>query len=214
MLGSPAVGKSVVTLNWAVLIDSPSVIINLDTPDRQQAYRMVAIDSGVPYHTVKDNPDWAVEYITQNLRSVRGYNSVGNREATRVIDQMIKAEAEYWGEPPALTIIDNMRNITKEHSYEAFADAFQGLHQVAMRNNTVVVALNHVVRAHADMATPLSMWSGQFAGEQDAAIVLGLWRANSYSVNVSVLKQREGPFDPTGGDYCTLMFDHTNYSLS
>ena len=113
-------------------------------------------------------------------------------------------------------MVDNIRNVVKDHSYEAFAGTFKGLHHVAMETDTCVVVLHHVTRSNADMFKPLPVYAGQFSGEQDSAVVLGLWRpaAHANGVNVSVLKQREGQFDPSGNMYQTLDFDRETYRLS
>lgn len=215
VLGAPAVGKSVLTLNWAIQSESPSLIINLDTPNHQQGYRMVAMDSGLEYHQVKAQPLWAADYIDAHLSHVRGIDRVASKDPAKEIHNIIMAEQEYWGEAPALVIVDNIRNVVKGHDYESFADAFKGLHHVAMLDNVCLVVLHHVTRANGDMYKPLPIYAGQFSGEQDSMVMLGMWRSGpTDGVNISVLKQREGPFDPSGNMYSHLNFDHSSYLLS
>jgi hypothetical protein len=210
VLGLPGVGKSAFALNWTVACPGPSVLISLDTELTTQAIRSAAVASGVPMKRVKDNPRaWAL-YLERQVAHVRAYDLALQ---PRDILGVVRAEEEYWGQSPAITVVDNVSNLLREMDYNEYRRVFVDLHRVARMGNTMVVALHHVTRSAAP-GLPLTLTSGQFAGEQEAEIVLGLWAKHPDYLNVSILKNRNGEADPTGNMYVTLRFDHSNMRIT
>lgn len=208
VVGAPGVGKSAFALNWALKIQEPSLILSLDTDLRTQAARAAAIHAGAPIETVRQSPArWAL-YLDRYVDRTRIYDlTLGTRE----LDDLVAAEQEYWGSPPALVVVDNVSNLLKESTYEAYRQTFVDLHKIARRNDTCVVALHHAKRDAVD--GPLTMHSMQFTGEQEAELVLGLWKNKPNPLvefgslprplSVGILKNRNGP----AGHVEHLIFD-------
>lgn len=203
VLAQPGMGKSALALNWALGINSPSLLVSLDTDLTTQAIRAAAIDSGTPMKDIKRDPKaWSL-YLNRKAGRVRAYDlSVQPRE----ILGMVNAETEFWGVPPELTIVDNISNLVREGDYQEYRKLFVDLHRIARVGDTFVLALHHVNRG-PNPGVPLKLTDGQFAGEQEAEIVLGLWSKGEDYLNVSVLKNRSGRADPTGQLYSTLRFE-------
>lgn len=192
VMGSPGVGKSLFALNWCLTMEQPSLLLSLDTDMATQASRACSILAGVTQQQVSARPLAWAQYLDRKNLMCRMYDlNLGTQE----LNELVKAEEEYWGVAPGLVIVDNVSNVVKEMSYEAYRSSFLGLQKVARMRGCVVVALHHVKRDSSSGA--LSLHSGQYSGEQEAEVVLGLWRSGPV-LQVGVLKNRNGPSDPSG----------------
>lgn len=223
VLGSPGVGKSLFALNWALSVNEPSVLVSLDTDMTTQALRAASILSGASTASVQSFAMGWAQYLDRKNLLCRMYDlNLGTRD----INDLVEAESEFWGRPPSLVFVDNVANIVKDTSYEAYRSTFLGLQAVARSHGVTVVALHHVKRDSA--SGRLSLHSGQYSGEQDAELVLGLWRsqgtdgslkpststsAGNSVLNVGVLKNRHGVADPQGGLVRNLYLDHETLRL-
>lgn len=182
-------------LNWAIRTGQYSTLVSLDTNLRDQSMRASAILSGASLNLVKKNPEAYALMLDRRLSNSRIFDVQVN---AKEIADLLLAEEEFWGSTPALVVVDNVSNIVKDTSYEAFRSVFIELQKVARLRDTVVLALHHVTRDAAKDGR-LTLHSGQYSGEQEAEIVLGLWRSGQDKLNVSVLKNRNGRADPHGG---------------
>lgn len=209
VLAQPGQGKSALSLNWCLGIPEPSLLVSLDTDLTTQAIRAAAIDSGNSMAHVKQDPKaWAL-YLNRKAERVRAYDlNLGARDLLG----LIRAEEEFWGSPPALTVVDNISNMVREGDYQEYRKLFVDLHRTARMGDTFVLALHHVNRGPAP-GQPLKMTDGQFSGEQEAEMVLGLWSKSEDLLNVSILKNRQGRADPAGSLYATLRFDKNNMQI-
>lgn len=210
VLGAPGVGKSAFALNWALKVATPSAIISLDTDLTTQAVRAAAILSDNTTDAIKETlPKWG-SFLDKAAYKVRAYD-LGY--SPREILDVISAESEFWGDSPSLVIVDNISNLVQDGGYEEYRKVFLDLHRVARTANTCVVVCHHIGRDSARRTTgsvkvpPISLWSGQYSGEQESEIVLGLWNGGDDKLNVSILKNRTGEADPQGELYVKLKFD-------
>lgn len=205
-MGMPGVGKSLIALNWAVQMRNlPSVVVSLDTDARTQAMRAAGIVGNVPVEQVRQNPAaWSV-FLSRRLKHCRMYD-IGM--TVKDLNDLLISEQQFWGQPPGLLVVDNVSNVVRDTSYESYRNVFIELQKVARMRDCVVLALHHV-RRDAARGGALALHAGQYAGEQEAEIVLGLWRqaADSDTLNVGVLKNRNGSADPMGGIYYPLTLD-------
>ena len=202
VMGSPGVGKSLFALNWCLGIEQPSLLLSLDTDMTTQAARACGILAGVPQSRVSQQPHAWAQYLDRKNLLCRMYDLNLN---TKELNELVKAEEEYWGVAPGVVVVDNVSNVVSEMGYEAYRSAFLGLQKVARLRGVAVVALHHVKRDSSSGV--LSLHSGQYSGEQEAEIVLGIWRTGS-TLKVGVLKNRNGPSDPAGGLSHGLILDH------
>lgn len=210
VFGSPGVGKSAFSLNWALRAKETSCIISLDTDVTTQAVRTAGVLSGKPMDEIKSNPKAWTQYIEDRTKRMRVYD-MGS--TAKDVLGIIRAEEEFWGEAPGITVVDNVSNLVGEGGYEDYRRLFLELHRVARHGNTCVIALHHINRASALRAgQPLNLWSGSYSGEQEAELVLGLWRAgdDQSQMNCSVLKNRQGTADPNGSLFVKMKFSLDN----
>jgi len=203
VLAEPGVGKSAFALNWCVQSEEPSCLLSLDTDLATQAIRMSSILSGVSMLKVKQDPIVWADYLDKKAGYVRAYDlPLESRE----MFGLLEAETEYWGVPPALTVVDNIGNMVREGSFEDYRRTFADLHRLARVADTCVIVLHHVKRTQGTGKKP-TMTSGMYSGEQEAEIVLGLWSDKRELLNVSVLKNRSGDADPNGALSSPLRWD-------
>lgn len=201
--GPPGVGKSLFGLNWALSLPVPSLIVSLDTDLHTQAQRAVGILSKTPLRLVRAFPTVYARYLESK---VNGCRIVDLQLTTKEINELVIAEEEYHGVVPSLVVVDNVSNIVKDTSYESYRNAIVDLQKIARMRDTTVLALHHVTRGAA-REERLTLHSGQYSGEQEAEIVLGLWREGE-RINVGVLKNRNGRADPSGRLTFPLVLDH------
>jgi hypothetical protein len=148
-------------------------------------------------------------------------------DALEVADLLVAAE-EFYGTIPKLVVVDVLKDIIAEEGYEGHREALRELHRLARRFHTTVVVLHHVNRQgkNSDGTKPVRLSDGQYAGEQDSEIVLGLYMpkyieymgeyiAVDNTLRVSVLKNRFGRRDSTGESvYADLTFDYERMRIS
>ncbi len=135
------------------------------------------------------------------------------------IEQRIVALTEVLGKAPELVVIDNLIDLDVPghvHTETGFyAAALNPLKQIAIKHNTCIMALHHVTRRGGTQGTdplglgtrPLKMTDLLYSGEREAEHVLGVHHAaDKRTMNVQILKQRDGDADPEGGLAVPLMW--------
>lgn len=224
MLGAPGVGKSALSLYWGLNVGGPAVIVSQDTDLTTQAARTCAAFTGVSMETVKqDIPRWQ-SYLRANVRQLPLMYDHPIKSSD--VSDLVYAAEEYYGETPAVVVIDVLKNVVAEKSYEGYITAIEDLHRAARRHGTCIFVLHHVNRQgrNASGTKPVRLDDGQYGGEGDAEIVLGLWTPKwqedpinpgqwipllDPTLRVSVLKNRFGRKDPEGRDvYVDLRVDY------
>lgn len=212
-LGAPGQGKSAFALNWALKLKVPTLLLSLDTDITTQAVRTASLLSGTSMADIKDNaPAWA-EYVERMAYRARTYDLMMQ---PKELANLVKAETEFWGKPPALTVVDNVSNMIQEGGYEEYRAVFTDLHRVARITETCILALHHIKRGGG--SGPLGLFAGQYSGEQEAEMVLGLWspQPTPYSqnvLNISIDKNRSGQAAPDGSFFVSMQFDKSTMSI-
>jgi predicted ATP-dependent serine protease len=210
VFGLPGVGKSIFALHWA-LAQRLSLLLSLDTDLRTQSLRAAAALSGRRIVEIANSsmPQAWELLLERKAKHVRAYDLY--LQPKELLDLLL-AEEEYWGSTPDMVVVDNVSNLAKEAEYAEYRRLMIELHQVARKSGSCVVVLHHVTRK-VDPGKMPSLTGGQFAGEHEAEVVLGLWRPQRDKLNVSILKNRQGEADPTGGLYVQLSFDPERVAL-
>jgi KaiC/GvpD/RAD55 family RecA-like ATPase len=225
LIAAEGVGKSVVALNWALeIVEHPVLYITLDTSMTDQAIRVIARHNGTSINDVMrghdDMDSWADQWEPY-LEQVHSRTRFFDRDVgPRVVEEVVEAEAEYWGEPPVMTIIDNAGNlIEKEESAQEYQGIFNALHRVAKNQQTFILALHHLRRKPAaskkdreeeqDDPGIDSVHASDilYAGGRNANFVLGVSRPQPDRLRVNVLKNRMGLASSSGKVNAYLTFD-------
>jgi KaiC/GvpD/RAD55 family RecA-like ATPase len=213
VLGAPGSGKSLISLSWLLKLTKPSRLLSLDTDSRTQGARTVAALTGASTDEVMANPRRFVRVLDDALRSHQ-LRVLDRSINPRELRELIECDAMYWGEPPALVVVDDVSKfLTGERGFDAYDEAFARMHSAAREFDTVVMALHHIRRntgsaAKIDFASnPIGMSDGRYGGEYEAEMVLGLWRPHPMVARVGVLKNRYGPSAPDGSLHVDLRVD-------
>lgn len=227
-LGAPGVGKSTFGLEWTkglLYQDQPVLYLSLDTPLHDQAARFSASwhGNGVTVQDVQDQPtgwaEWLAAQRTEDGRPLplRFSDVLMNVDE---VQELVEAESEWFGRPPALIIVDNASDLLDdEESRSSFMRLFRALDAIAKDTGAVVLALHHIRRGGSQdpalsngLRAP-TMTDGAFAGEQKAQAVLSVWRDQPGVFRVSVIKNRMGESDPSGGKFVSLGCDLARSTL-
>jgi len=213
---APGVGKSFFGLAWAHRLGGPALVVSLDTDLRDQALRLVSMETGEKTIDVENASDSWVEWLAWQSFQARFCDFAST---VRDVDDLVAAETSYWGQPPGLVVVDNAGNLLEgEESAAEYRRVFGALHRTAKRYGVCVLALHHIRRRktgneEAVGTTPTFLGQSLYSGEQDAPIVLGLWRPQDDLLAVAVLKNRMGPANPGATLRATLRLDLQTASL-
>jgi replicative DNA helicase len=131
----------------------------------------------------------------------------------RIMDE-IDAYALVFGRYPEVVVLDNLSNVDAgfEDEFRNLGESSFDLLNIARDTDAAVIALHHVGGEHenGDKPIPLSGLRGKVS--KLPALVLTLHRAEG--LKVSVVKNRSGKGDPTGGYGVTLHADLSRMQIS
>jgi hypothetical protein len=226
VLAAPGVGKSSWSAEWLAAMDRPSLYVSLDQALVDHAIRLIARKTAMTIDQIQEGHDtdlssWVAKwqpFVEALDYKIRFCDSAWD---TRAVSELVHAETEYWGEPPVVTVIDNVADLLQtEESATQYEQIYGELKRIAKENDTLMVALHHLKRRPAkapgkkdddadedETSMPVHLTDGTFAGEKKANFVLGLWRPQPNKMRVGVLKNRMGPASSTGGLHITLDAD-------
>lgn len=223
------VGKSTFALDWLIETGIHSLYVSLDTTLADHAIRVIAMSSGHDIQTLvrsydRNRDEW-LDAWTPYLEGLPFKARFVDRSmGARTIGEVVIAETEYWGEPPLLTVVDNVGDLVeKEESAAEYGRIFRELHQVARENETCVMGLHHLRRKPPSvgqkdeddpMLKPVHLHDFLYAGGRAVQFALGLWRPHSDTMRVGVLKNRMGPASSSGRLFAELGFDPAHARLS
>lgn len=197
VIAAPNTGKSALSLAWALAMDQPSLMFSLDTDLATQASRTLAWLTGEDQDRIRDNPGNYADVLKDNadkLPMMIDYPVYADQ-----VDEVCKAFEEFYGGNPKLIVVDNLKDVVRNESYESYRESLRELHRVARKRDAAVLILHHINRKNenaqeGDAAPRLA--DGQFTMEQDCEFVLGLWQAivfgEQHVLMIRVLKNRFG----------------------
>ncbi len=211
MAAAPSAGKSVFAVNLALNLQEPVLYIAQDSPASVLA-RMAALDMGVSindaFDLLRDNPGHVADRLEGRHPLLAIEAGACNLDR---IDQLVWAATEWLGRSPAIVILDNLINtsVPGHHHQDVgfYATALPRFQQLAISENLCFIALHHVTRRGNDAGRNvqglgtrrLNMTDLLYSGEREAEHVLGIYHdQNKTTINVQILKQRDGEADPEG----------------
>lgn len=226
-LGAPGVGKSTFALEWTkglLYAGLPVLYLSLDTPLHDQAARFIATwHGGVTVAQVLEDPETWSKYLAA-LRTKDGlplplrFSDVPMN--VEEMAELVEAETEWFGQPPALIIVDNASDLLEEEeNRSSFMRLFRYLDAVAKDTEAVVLGLHHIKRGGTQDPSlsnglrPPTMTDGVFAGEQKAQAVMSVWRPQEGVMGVALLKNRMGEARPDGSLHVLLNADLSRSTL-
>jgi hypothetical protein len=132
------------------------------------------------------------------------------------IRDRVWAFAEIFGEYPHLIVVDNLMDVVYEQSSAAYSDAEQALTALARACGAAVLVLAHVTGMHEGSKDTIPLNGLMFKPSKKASLILSMNPgAFSEVLYVSVLKNRDGPADPSGlGVRVQLTVDYSRMMAS
>lgn len=127
----------------------------------------------------------------------------------------LTAYALVYGDWPAVVAIDNISNLTAEMQgeFEDLQEISFALNDLARDTGAAVIALHHVGAEFetAGRAIPMSGIRGRIS--KTPQTILTLHRSNDQELKISVVKQRSGRADPSGGwgIHLRASFEHMQF---
>lgn len=222
------VGKSMFALAWTVSSRVPSLYVSLDTTLDDQALRLLSQVTQQPSDRIaegqhSDPPGWAERWGTKLKELDLPLRFADTAYTLKDIDALVMAETEYWGRPPAITVIDNIADLLEEEESAAeYHRVFGGLRKIAKQRQTMVMALHHLRRKPPRYGvTEVDQGQKQvyktdilYGGDREVQYLLGLHLPRSDTLRVSILKNRMGMANPSGGVGCSLKVDYSRATLT
>ena len=212
--GAAGGGKSTLAANMAINMTDPMLYCAQDSPasvlSRMTALALSA-ETGSVQVDMTDEEQRAI--IAARMADVRP-SLVFNRGPITVeyVNEMCIALREWMGMAPRAIIIDNLIDLIvpgrSHHETTFYSVVLPQLKEVALNQNTCVMALHHVTRGggstHGRGQGPMAINDLLYAGEREARHVWGVYNDGGQNLIVQVLKQQDGRADPDGGLRVTL----------
>lgn len=193
LLAAPKVGKSLIAGDWAVkaaAAGEPVLYITTDTSVGEQATRAAANIFDVPKDAIKEEADQWGRRLTGVGWPLRWSSS---DITISMIDDLVDAELEYWGEYPSLIVVDVAHDMLEgEEGPNTARIVWRKLHALGRRTNAVVLALHHVRAGDAaDGIQFVSMTDAKYpVSYQTSEIVLTAWRPAPGKISLHLSKNR------------------------
>ena len=231
VIAAAGVGKSIFALEWLARTNALGLYISLDTALIDHAIRLIARSTNNTVEQVQEGHDadptaWANRW-RPTLEELQMQTRFCDRTmVARTVGEVVAAEAEYWGEPPLITVIDNTMNfLEKEESAGEYRRVFHELRSVAREQDTLVMALHHLRKKppkamkddddDQDEGTQrVRLSDALYDADKEAQFVLGLHRPIPSLLNVGVLKNRMGPSSSQGRLEVKLSANFERMSIS
>ena len=213
--GAPGGGKSTVAVNMAMKMDYPTLYLAQDSPASvlsRMASLAIGQETGKTFRALTSN-DRLI--IAERLKDIRP-TLIFERGAVTLegIEERIDALEEWLGMAPPIVFIDNLIDMiipgTTHGDNSFYTTALPQLKRLANRYNTAFICLHHVTRGgaaeHGKGRKGIGLNDLLYAGEREARHVWGVYNNGDNNLYLQVLKQQDGPADPSGNLQITLQW--------
>jgi replicative DNA helicase len=219
--GRPAMGKTALALNIATHVarrhEKPVAIFSLEMTTETLLERVICAEAGIPFQTIRkgqlSKPQW------NKLTNVADYLEhapifIDDSASARVLEIKAKARRLKAESDLAMVMVDYIQlceptqTSSQKNRQQEISDISRALKALAKELNVPVVALSQLSRLpehRVDKKPQLADLRESGAIEQDADMVLLLWRADAYpelrkpenegAAELNIAKQRNGPTD-------------------
>jgi replicative DNA helicase len=205
----PGAGKSSLGVDVAFKAKVPTLYFSADSTELTMASRLAATITGrylfdVEQEILRD-PAWAgdllkkADHIRWSFDSSPAFDDIGLE---------VEAFEEVWGEPPWLTVVDNVTDVQDDggDEFSALRYTMKGLKYLARSSNSAVLALHHTSEAvESRPCPPRKAIHGKIS--QMPALILTIGPSDGLYMPVCCVKNRQGPADITGQNAMYLQFD-------
>lgn len=213
IVAAPGVGKSVLTLSYALQAKVPTLYLSMDTDPFTTCVRAVSALSKVTLEQAEQGLNSNALFATEQLKVANKSLRFAFPASPNTADLFshIYAYGEAEGEYPELIVIDNLSNVAFESDeFGEMRTMMADFQTMASRTKAAVVVLHHSTGMYEDGATiiPQSGVNGKVS--KFPSMVLTLNRGGDNELWTSSVKNRFGPADPSGFKVRALL--RTDYS--
>ena len=239
--GRPSMGKTAFALNVLLKFCERNAKLNalffsLEMPPDQLYFRLVAMESDIPisklkYDNVYNDDEIALKYGEGLSRVATKNINIADTSSLTLFELKQIAKAQRDSQGLDLIVIDYLQLLTGENKrgqnkQQEVSEISRGLKQLARELNIPIIALSQLsrsVESRSDKRPMLSDLRESGAIEQDADIVMFLYRDEYYNPNSSdlglaeiiVAKNRNGSIGTVKMQFekeCTKFTNYTDFS--
>lgn len=198
---APGVGKSVVAINVTLWNQGvPTLYLAMDGDATSMSMRVLQAYS----QSTRDEIEQELKFGSPDID--RAFDTIDwvrwdfpNTPDMEEIRDRVWAFAEIFGEFPHLIVVDNLMDVVYEQTAAAYTDAESALTALARAANAAVLVLAHVNGLHEGGRDVIPLSGVMFKATKKSSLIVSLHPgAFSGVLFASVLKNRDGPADPSG----------------
>lgn len=239
--GRPSMGKTAFALNVLLKFCERNAKLNalffsLEMPPDQLYFRLVAMESDIPisklkYDNVYNDDEIALKYGEGLSRVTTKNINIADTSSLTLFELKQIAKAQRDSQGLDLIVVDYLQLLTgenkrRQNKQQEVSEISRGLKQLARELNIPIIALSQLsrsVESRSDKRPMLSDLRESGAIEQDADIVMFLYRDEYYNPNSSdlglaeiiVAKNRNGSIGTVKMQFekeCTKFTNYTDFS--
>ncbi|MCF3100947.1 AAA family ATPase [Streptomyces roseoverticillatus] len=218
-------GKSVLAINLAVQSNVPCLYFSADSTAATQLSRATAIITGDDSKVIKrklHDGDFA-EYAPALAQRWWIRFNFEARPTPATLELMLECFREVFGIYPHLVVLDNLSNVDAGavDSAESYTFGLEGLcdylAEMARETHAHVMGMHHVVGEYSDGLKPIPQSGLRGKISRVPSLILTMHKEgdgmSGRTLNISVVKNREGREDSSGETYTALEFNQSNIRI-
>lgn len=212
VVGRSGTQKSGFAMWWVNQLDLPTLYFSADmspfTASSRIASTRYGLDTNAIEHVVAQNDEQTAD-LMRVLDESKIQFSFGSPITWRAVDEEIRGYVEVHNAYPEVVVFDNLMDFEgAEADYGAQMETMQYLTEFCRETGATVIVMHHASDKSMNAQRPWKPPSrnevkGGLAEKPELSLGVALDNA-SMDFNVSILKQRMGPQDPSGEQYVTL----------
>jgi len=215
--GPPGARKTMFTLWLVNELNLAALYFSCDSDAAVMCSRLAAMRMRISSATARDmlRDPTQKHIITDVLKTSKINFSYHPAPGVLDIEDEINAWVEMWDEYPPIIVIDNLLDMSAEGGdgaeHSRFKEILKELKTLARDTGSCVIVLHHMLESgeygsshHGSLPKPRSALSGKVS--QTPAQIFSV-NAEGNRLHLAVVKDRNGPNDPTANKYLTLQSD-------
>lgn len=186
---------------------------SMDSGPEVMAERAAALSTDLDQVTIRDMTVAGNTAVLDAAVSAKHghvtYSFRGSPSQDYVMDELA-AYVELHGFYPEVLIFDNLKDMADQEDpdeFRALEDAVIFMKDLARDTGAAIITLHHITGAFESGDTPVPLSGVRGKVSKTPALILTLYKPSQGILNVSVVKNRNGTSDASGGFYIPLEVD-------
>jgi hypothetical protein len=210
IVAGPGTGKSTMVLNLALRMRVPTLYLSADSNEFTQVSRAYRIVTGFG----RDRGDaYALGEIDDDRNPLKEFPTRWSFSASPTEDDIqlsMESFQALYGGYPHLLIVDNISNVLVDQTDRpsvGLESLMDFLNDTARQTSACVIGLHHANGPFANGQDPIPLNGIKEQPHRVPQMILTQFRPADGRIGVSKVKDREGPYDPSGNWFAELAFD-------